>query len=444
MFGKFKRFWDILLDSIKTAYNRVYRAPVKTDAQAWRDLLHINFLDIFVEKLNNLVNNEATFSIKSDGSVSKPVSELCEDIEAKKFNITAHMLADGDYYVFPALDAKGKLIHSYLTQQQVRILDTDGDKIIEAAGIIDWYVDKQSRVYYLLRQHKLDKNGTLTVSYKTVTEDGKTYDLERWAHLKDEVVSFANANHIGFGRYKSPVSSRGCSPVYGVPLNFGCADIEKRITDDLKFIKDEFKNGKSVIFTDPRNLLTDKEKKGYYIAENVIPVKNTLGKDGKNIDIFNPNLRWSEHYGKLVADLALYEKQVGTSKGILTENETAYTSTATAVRRANADTLALIGKIRNAIDSGNRMTLEADCVFLNIPVDAWEYQSDWWDPFADSKEQWQQLQEAFDAGAAEERDLVRWTFPNLDEDAIEEKLSRISEQKKKNSDDALEKIISGG
>ena len=63
------------------------------------------------------------------------------------------------------------------------------------------------------------------------------------------------------------------------------------------------------------------------------------------------------------------ERQVGTSKGILTDIETAYTATATAVKRANSDTMALIDKIHNAIDIGNEMTLKADGVFLNISPD---------------------------------------------------------------------------
>lgn len=118
------------------------------------------------------------------------------------------------------------------------------------------------------------------------------------------------------------------------------------------------------------------------------------------------------------------ERQVGTSKGILTDIETAYTATATAVKRANSDTMALIDKIHNAIDIGNEMTLKADGVFLNISPDLWQYKSDYYDPFEDPAEQWNRLKEASRLGAAESADLVKWMFPNMSDDDIRKRLQR--------------------
>ena len=46
---------------------------------------------------------------------------------------------------------------------------------------------------------------------------------------------------------------------------------------------------------------------------NVIPIQQRAGQTGSYIDIFNPELRFTPQYSKLVADFALYEKQVGTS-----------------------------------------------------------------------------------------------------------------------------------
>lgn len=443
IFDKFKTFWRAFWDSIKGAYNKTFKAPVDTETQAWRDTERINFLGIFVSKLNNLTNNEATFYITSDSKQVDNLKVLCKNLADKRFEITSGMLADGDYYCFPATDNRGNIIHTYLTQQQVRILNMDGDNITEAYGIIDWQSDKNNRIYYLLRHHKLESNGTLHISYSVVDDSGREANIDKWADINGQEYVFSNANHIGFGRYKSPASSRGLSAVYGVPLNFGCSDIEIKIFNDLKLIDDEFINGKSVIFTDPRNILPDDKQQGYKIAQNVIPIQHRAGDTGSHIDIFNPNLRFSEHYSKLINDLSLYEKQVGTSKGILTDNETAYTATATAVKRANADTLALIGKIRTAIDAGNEMTLKADAVFLNILPDLWNYTSDWYDPFANPVEQWQMLIEAKNNGAAESADLIRWQFPNLTEGEIDEKITRINNAQQLNTDTALERILAG-
>ncbi len=443
IFQKFKTFWKTFWEAFSGAYNKVFREPIESLTQEWRDIKSINFLDIFVSKLNNLANTEATFEVESDSTQSEPLKLLCEDLEAKRFEITENMLAEGDYWIFPATDSKGKIVHSYLTQQQVRILSMDGTEIKELEGIIDWYVDKHNKVYYLCRHHKLDDNNTLTVSYRVVDDNNRTTILAKWADLTEQSYSFTNAINIGAGRYKSPASSRGLSSVYGVPLNFGCADIEGKIVNDLKLIESEFKNGKSVIFTDPRNLLKDDEAKEYKLAENIIPVYNKAGQNGKNIDIFNPNLRYSEHYSKLVGDLAIYEKQVGTSKGILTDNQTTETATATAVKRANADTIALLNKIHSAIDAGNLMTLKADSIFLNVSPDLWSYKSDWYDPFEDPAEQWKRLVEAKGAGAIEAADLTKWLYPNLSEEDIEKKLANISAQSKADTDSAIERMLGG-
>ena len=443
MFNKLRTFWRTFWSSIRTAYNKAFKEPLLAVTQPWRDIARINFLDVFVSKINNLTNTEATFDIASDSTQAEPLKELCAALEAQRYEITAAMLADGDYYVFPSTNDRGELYHSYMTQEQVRITDMDGDQIKEAFGIIDYYVDNADRTYFLLRHHKLDADGTLSISYQCVDANMKQARLAKWEYIIGSEVTIAGANHIGFGRYKSPTSSRGLSSVYGVGLTYGCAEIEQRIRDDLKMIEDEYNNGRSVIFTDPRNLVKKEDAKQYEIADNVIPLMRRAGDTGSNIDIFSPALRWSQYYEKLQNDLALFEKQVGTSRGILTDNETSYTATATAVRRANSDTLALIDKVRAAIDEGNRMTLAADAIFLNISSDLWEYVSDWYDPFEDPAEQWSRLITASENGAAEKADLMRWLFPRLSDAEIEEKLTRIGEATAAGTEDAIDRILAG-
>lgn len=438
MFSKIATFWNVFINSIKQAYRVVKKIPTK--AQKYEDISKPNFLAIFVNTLNNLVNTQATFDIDVENASAERLLPLCEDLEDKRYRITAPMLAHGDYYVFPYFNERGELRHSYLPQCMVQIMETDGDKITEAYAIIDWTINKDNKTFYLLRHHKLDNNNNLTIQYSVEDDNAKPASVAEWEYLKDSVIIYNNVDTIGFGRYKSPADSRGHSLVEGVPLNFGCEAIEKKIFNDLEQMRKEFKNGESVIFTDPRNLLKDPEKNQYRLAENIIPIRQRDGSAGANIDIYNPNLRFTEHYNKYVADLALYERQVGTSKGILTDNETSYTATATAVKRANADTIALIDKIRTAIDKGNLETLKADAVYLGIP-DVWTYRSDWYDPFEDPTEQWQRLTEAKQEGAAETADLVQWIFPNLTPEQIAEKIERIKAENQGARDLALERIL---
>lgn len=426
MFSKFKQFWQRFWnDFVEKQYNKIFKNPLRDSVQEWRDILKLNLLSIASNTLNNLTNAEATFEVESDSTQADVLKEKVKDLERKRYDIFSEMANEGDYYIFPATNEKGELYHTYLTQQQVRIVNMDGEDIKEAYGIIDWFADsKTNRTYYLLRHHYLDINGNLTISYSIEDDLNNPASLPQWEYLKDEAVQYVGANHIGFGRYKSPISSRGLSPVYGVPLNFGCAEAEARIFNDLELIDKEFENGKSVIFTDPRNLLKNEEKGRYEIAENIIPIAQRAGQTGSNIDIFNPNLRYSEHYAKLQTDLAFYERQIGTSKGILTDAEQTSNATATEVRRANADTIALIGKLRSAMDDGNEMTLEADAVFLNIARDLWTYVSDWYDPFENPAEQWQRMVEGHTEGAIATERLTKWLFPNMTDEDIAIELSK--------------------
>ena len=171
-------FWSLLWESMRQAYNKAYKNPATSRVQKWRDITKINLLNIFVGVLNTLANMEATFEVESDSSLAEKLKTLCKDLESKRYDITENMLGDGDYYIFPAHNSKGDIIHTYLTQEQVRIVDMDGEEIKEAFGIIDVYTDKHNRVYFLLRHHKLDNDGTLTISYSTVTDSGKPAYIE--------------------------------------------------------------------------------------------------------------------------------------------------------------------------------------------------------------------------------------------------------------------------
>lgn len=443
MFRKFANFWRILFNSIKQAYNTAFKEPIKTITQEWRDIKRINFLAIFVDKLSNLALTEATFDIETDSEIANPLSELVKDIEGKRYEIVNEMLGEGDYYIFPAINEKGTLYHTYLTQHQVRILGMDGENITEAYGIIDWFVNSNNQIFYLLRHHKLDKNGTLEITYSTIDETGHPASVKHWEYLQDESVKYINANHIGFGRFKSPASSRGLSAMYGVPLNFGCEEIEARIFKDIEQTDAEFKGAASRIFTDLRNLETDPVTGKYKMTDNIFAVSSRAGQSGSNIDVYAPSIRYNEFRAKYIDDLMQYEQQVGVDRGFLTPLEQATYENELAVRRENANTISMIDKIHTSISIGVEETIKADAVFLNIPNDLYVVKMDWFDPFENTDTQWRRLLEAHQNSSAEESDLVRFNFPNLSPEEIEEKLARIGEKKQVGMENSLERMLGG-
>lgn len=441
MFQKIIQMWESLLYRLGYERKAKEKRALDPNVQRYNDIGHINWFAMAVSKIANLACTEATFEVKTDSTLAEPLAELCKDIESKRFDIVYDMLGTGGSYIFPSYDERGNLYHSVLDESRVVIAGDNGGNITKAYAILDTYkADKSGKTFFLIRIHELDKDGNLTISYDTVDEAGRPQSIDKWQHLKGETIQFIGVNHIGFGQYKSPVPTRGHSTVYGVPLNFGCSDIERQISETMRQIEDEFKNGKSKIFTDPRNLHIGKDKDGkeeYKIIDNIIPIKKPSGDSGSQIDIFNPSLRGSEHFEKLEKQLQIYERQMGLSQGILTENDAMATGTATAVRRSNADTIAFVNSVQNALGKGNKMTLEADGIFLNIRRDLWEYNSDYYDVFADSQEQWKTLLEAYNNGAVSVERLTKWMFPQMTEEQIQEELAKIKESNAANTQNAV-------
>ena len=100
-------------------------------------------------------------------------------------------------------------------------------------------------------------------------------------------------------------------------------------------------------------------------------------------------------------------------------------------------------KIQSAMFEGIKATLEADAVFLNIPLDLYEVTVDFFDSFADETEQWNRLLQGRENGVVEDKDLMTWLFPTLSEQEKENKLSRIEAQKETDTERTLENIMSG-
>lgn len=445
MFQKITTFWNAFWNAIKTAYNKAFKNPPEENTQKLNDTKRINLLAIFVSKLNNLSCIESTYDVETDSTLAEPLKELCKDMEARRFDIVEKMLGEGDLWVFPAHDKQGALYHRYVEKEYVRVLSMDGEQITDIIGIIDEYQSNDNKVYFLNRRHTLE-NGTLVIDTFTTNERNERVSLAEWEEFEG-TVQYQNANHIGVGRFKSPTSSRGKSPVYGVPLNYGCEEIEKKIFNDLKMIETEFSRAESKLFADPLVMKKGKGANGedvWTMPEGMFPIDTRGGQNGANLFIFSPAIRYAEsYYPKLLNDLQQYEYCVGTDRGMLTPFESGTAATATEIRRANASTIALIDKIHTAIQNGVEMTLSADAVFLNVSGDLYTVKFDFFDAFEDTDKQYERIANAVDRGVAEKADELQWLFPSLSIEEIKEKLLRIAEEKSINTDLAIERMLMG-
>ena len=179
------------------------------------------------------------------------------------------------------------------------------------------------------------------------------------------------------------------------------------------------------------------------MRDRLIELHKKAGVDGTLIDSFAPSTRYNDYKQKLIDAKADWEDMVGLDRGFLTEAEHTAGATATEIRTANTKTRSFVKKIQSAMFDGIKATLEADAVFLNIPLDLYEVNVDFFDAFQDEQELYNRIVSAVDRGVLEKEDELRWLYPNMTDEEIADKLARISAQAQTNTDQALERILAG-
>lgn len=436
--GFWSNFWGFVKKKIDE-YDEEKKIQVKI--QPWEDINGYCPVAIADTKLTSLTCDEATVELQTDSSLVEPLKPLADNLEAKRYEICSMMLGKGGVFVTMATGEDDEPYHRIIAPADVSVYRMVADKMYEVAMVIDKKIVKH-REYRLVRHHILDENGTLYVYYYTTNESGNEEYLAEWEHYKNDNVAYYNANNIGVAYYKSPQDSRGLSQ-WGVPLNFGCEAVEKKIFEDFELIRREFETTQAKVFADPRIMKKAKDDTAWQIPEWVFPTEQRAGQSGSSIDIFSPSIRFEQYLAKLKSDKADWEDMVGLDRGFLTEAEHTTGATATEIRTANTKTRSFVKKIQSAMFDGIKATLEADAVFLNIPLDLYEVTVDFFDAFQDEQELYNRIVSAVDRGVLEKEDELKWLYPNMTDEEIADKLARISAQAQTNTDQALERILAG-
>lgn len=451
--GFWRNFWKNLKKLGEDEAESDRRLPLRV--QEWSDYRNYNPLDIVVSKLTVLSMDEATIDLESDSALTEPLQALCDEAEAKRYEICSLMLGEGGCFATLATGENGQPYHRITRASDVSVYKMSAGKIYEVAIVIERKIVKHKE-YCLVRHHLLDEQGTLWIYYYTTDKNGNAEYLAEWEHYKSESVKFLNANNIGVAYFKSPQSSRGLEQYFGVPLNFGCEEAEEKIRKDREALDDEMKNAEMILFADESITRVEKDKKAktedtsvlkgqrYKLPEKLYTIRKKAGVDGTLIDSFAPATRYEDYKKKLEQSCMEYEDQIGLNRGFLTEAEHTAGATATEIRTANIKTISTMKKVQTAMYDGIKALIEADSMFLGIPADLWSLKVDWYNPFEDEATQWQNLLEAYDKGAAETEDLILFRFPNLSPEEIAEKALRISESKKADTANALDKMFMGG
>lgn len=438
--GFWSNFWGFVKKKIDE-YDEEKKIQVKI--QPWEDVREYNPLAIANTKLTSLVCDEATVELQTDSTLVEPLKPLADDLEAKRYEICSMVNGKGGSFVTMATGEDDEPYHRIIAPDDVSVYRIVAGKMYEVAMVIDKKIVKHKE-YRLVRHHILDENGTLYVYYYTTDKSGNEEYLAEWEHYKNDNVAYYNANNIGVAYYKSPQDSRGLSQ-WGVPLNFGCEEVEQSIKTARNNLDEEMQLMKTKLFADETisRKISTKDGDRFDLPEGIYTIRKKAGVDGTLIDSFAPSTRYNDYKQKLVDSKADWEDMVGLDRGFLTEAEHTAGATATEIRTANTKTRSFVKKIQSAMFDGIKATLEADAVFLNIPLDLWSLKVDFFDSFSDETEQWNRLLQGRENGVVEDEDLITWLFPTLSEQEKADKIARISEKTKLNTDEALNRILQG-
>ena len=440
--GFWNNFWGFVKKKIDQ-YDEEKKLVVKV--QDWENITEYNPLAIANTKLTSLVCDEATVELQTDSTLVEPLKPLAENLEAKRYEICSMVNGKGGCFVTMATGEDDEPYHRIIAPADVSVYRMVANKMYEVAMVIDKKIVKH-REYRLIRHHILDENGTLYVYYYTTDKSGNEEYLAEWEHYKNDNVMYMNAFNIGVAYFRSPQDSRGLEPVWGVPLNYGCEEVEQSIKTARNNLDEEMHLMKSKLFADETvaRKIGTKDGERFDLPEGIYTIRKKAGVDGTLIDSFAPSTRYNDYKQKLIDAKADWEDMVGLDRGFLTEAEHTAGATATEIRTANTKTRSFVKKIQSAMFDGIKATLEADAVFLNIPLDLYTVYIDWYDAFEDTDKQYERIVSAVDRGVLEKEDELRWLYPNMTDEEIADKLARLEAQSQVNTDVALERILNGG
>ena len=438
--GFWNNFWGFVKKKIDE-YDEEKKIQVKI--QPWEDVKEYNPLAIANTKLTSLVCDEATVELQTDSTLVEPLKPLADDLEAKRYEICSMVNGKGGCFVTMATGEDDEPYHRIIAPADVSVYRMVADKMYEVAMVIDKKIVKH-REYRLIRHHILDENGILYVYYYTTDKSGNEEYLAEWEHYKNDNVMYMNAFNIGVAYFRSPQDSRGLSQ-WGVPLNFGCEEAENQIKVARNNLDEEMHLMKSKLFADETvaRKIGTKDGERFDLPEGIYTIRKKAGVDGTLIDSFAPSTRYNDYKQKLIDAKADWEDMVGLDRGFLTEAEHTSGATATEIRTANTKTRSFVKKIQSAMFDGIKATLEADAVFLNIPLDLYSLKIDWFDTYQNEQELHDRISNDIQNGFEEIDEIIRFNHPNLTPEEIQEKIERIKATQQTNTDQALERILAG-
>lgn len=383
-------------------------------AGEYLDISKINFNAIFSNQLATLATADSDVQVPPDNKRAELLGALASNVWGKVKKMVSMALGTGGCLIVPYVK-NGEILYDIVAQDRLCIHKKNGERITSATVLADVIV--QNNVAYCRFTNYDVENNTLHITNRVTTSTGSPAMVEEWENIQD--LSISNVDRVLFGFIKSPVDNRRSGDNYGVPVTFGCQKIMEEIEECLVQIKEEFALKQVRVQMDERMFDFDPKTGERKITSKLFWIGKGDGKENV-FNIFDPAIRESSYYNRLTQLFELLEKQVGTSKGILTTPETRG-ATATEIKAAIYNTYALVCDIRKSVEKGLNDYLYACDVLANYynltPPGEYVVTFDWSTSLIESSsETWAQLKDGKSLGIRKKAELRAWqTGETLDE-----------------------------
>ena len=437
-----KNLWNKILSlfSRKTSTTDQEYQENERYLMQYQNIRDINYNAIFSTKLSNYCANESSIIVEGENKRAKYISEKAEEIWEDRKRIFNRMLGTGGVFVIPFY-ANREMQYTIVPQFRVSINKMIGKRLTNITLLADVYIEKNGfnkKIYYRWTDYIVENN-ILKIQQRYTDENGSpVLKPEIWASIEDEFV-ISNVEKITAGYFKSPIDNRQNTDDYGVPITYGCDATIKEIKDTLKQIIIEFKSKE--VFVGVDYTMFKKDKNGNYELPDSHLFKKFNSDKDIMFEIFDPAIRESSYYTRLQELYARLEKEIGTSKGILTEVETV-DATATAIKKALYDTFTIVADTRDAFEKGMNDLMDGINVLANYynitPTGEYTITYDWsYDLLESTEETFSQLTQGQSLGVVKEEEVRQFIFPN---ETLEEAKERINEIKEENP--SMESLLS--
>ena len=397
-------------------------------ASEYEKIDDINFNAIFSNKLANYVINDSNLDITGDNARVDLLNKTGQSMWKKAKKMTSMGFGYGGVIIVPYVKG-GKIYYNLVPQNRVTIDAVDGDSITGATVLAEKKTiggSLNSKVYMRWTNYQV-KNGNITITQQFSDEKGNKIPApEFWQNIQ-EVQVITGVDRVLFGYVKSPVNNRNASDTYGVPITYGCESTILEIKETLKQIAREYELKQAFVGADAT----------MFNGNNALPLNGLFKKidsgDDTFFEEFSPDIRDSSYYARLQELYQRLEKEVGTSKGILSEVQT-QNATATEIKRSMYDTFTIVDDMRNSIEKAMDDFFYACNVLANAynlsPQGEYELKFDWsYSLLEDPQQEFSQLMQAESKGIVSKVEIRQWLNPD---ETLEEAEKQIKEIEKSN------------